>query len=155
MDAENFKQNKRGRKMMIKQSKKSCFLFSLALSLVLLANCTTTQKTYRQIEGRTVVDGCSEADKWLFNVQFTQDLEKCTQGIPSAASANHCLRDIYRSISDTCVSCFGEVVTCSSQNCMRACFPDRKSEKCRSCVKDNCADRLSQCTGIDKEELKL
>lgn len=52
-------------------------------------------------------------------------------------------------LSNGCLTCYGDVVSCGGANCVGACAADPSSELCDQCLIDNgCTGGFEDCSGI-------
>jgi hypothetical protein len=52
-------------------------------------------------------------------------------------------------VTDGCLSCYGEAVTCTLAHCANVCLPDPTNPACRPCqISSGCGVALDACTGL-------
>ena len=90
----------------------------------------------------------SERQLWKNNMEFTENLQKCSSkamGAPIPISA--CLVNIYPSLSTDCGICLGDGSQCAAINCLIPCMTNQGSLACRQCFIKHCNEKLLACTG--------
>lgn len=55
-------------------------------------------------------------------------------------------------LSETCSSCYGDIVLCTIDKCLERCISDAKAEDCKACqVEKRCQAAFNTCSGLDEE----
>jgi len=87
------------------------------------------------------------------NHTFALTWEKCGHDSwGSTEATTQCIMKAYPSMTQSCVSCFGNYAGCARSNCWFQCIGG-STPRCESCVKESCAQTLEVCTGVSYYKL--
>lgn len=96
--------------------------------------------------------GCGAADKTLWETKyywsFTTYMDKCgKKSAGDRTTAKTCLADYQKGLTESCATCFVDLIVCTRDNCLAPCINDgQKNPLCVSCVLEFCDTTFTACS---------
>ena len=98
---------------------------------------------------------CSKEDSktWIGSVEFSENFNRSAkEALGSSQGVIKRLNQLYPSLSDSCLGCFGEVVACGVKKCLVSCLISPPTESCLSCTSKFCTPAFRNCLGVSSDE---
>jgi hypothetical protein len=94
-----------------------------------------------------------ESKTWIENVEFSENFNRSAkEALGSSQGVIKRLNQLYPSLSDSCLTCFGEVVACGVKKCFVSCLVSPPTESCLSCTSKFCTPAFKNCLGVSTDE---